>query len=201
MHHLIGPDSAAAGVRHGLRAPSSRRCVWRSTRRSSCAWTSPTTSSSGRYWPERTPRRWPTERGAWRGADHSLFLRSSQLRHLSLSSRRWTTALEKIDRRVRVDSGGSQRTQPGARSHRSARRLLRMLKRTERAVGPVHSVMSAFDPDASQVPPAIAQEIHAARPIFFPSPSRSGTIHLDQSLGIPAASPNVEAIPSKMYCS
>jgi hypothetical protein len=50
-------------------------------------------------------------------------------------------------------------------------RLLRTLKRTERAVGPIHSVMCAFDPDASRVPPAIAQEIHVARPIFFPSPS------------------------------
>jgi hypothetical protein len=62
-----------------------------------------------------------------------------------------------------VDSSGSQRAQTGARSRRSARRVLR----TECAVGPVHSVMCALDPKASQVAPATDQEIPVARPIFF----------------------------------
>jgi len=39
--------------------------------------TLPTKFSNGKYWPEWTPRRCPAERGVWRGADHSLFLRSS----------------------------------------------------------------------------------------------------------------------------
>src|SRR5436853_5536712 len=61
--------------------------------RSSCAWTLPITSSSGRYWRKRTPRMCPTERGAWRGADLSLFLRSSRPRCLSLLSRRASPSL------------------------------------------------------------------------------------------------------------
>ena len=47
-------------------------------RRSSCAWTSLTMCSSGKYSPKQGPPRYSNERNASRGADHSLFLESSQ---------------------------------------------------------------------------------------------------------------------------
>jgi len=49
---------------------------------------SPTTSSSAKSWPARTPRRCPRVRGVWRDADHSLSLRASWPLCWSRSSRR-----------------------------------------------------------------------------------------------------------------
>jgi hypothetical protein len=75
-----------------------------------------------------------------------------------LSRRSNVELFNTIGRQRRFAKGANR-----ARSRRSARRVLR----TECAVGPVHSVMCALDPKASQVAPATDQEIPVARPIFF----------------------------------